>query len=236
MDLFPQLWEATRALLVAEDNSDEMAAYVAYFQKQWIDGRFCNWQRGAMLNGYSVTNNYIESLNRELKRTFFRSRVSLSELLTKGLALCENESLDYSQKAIKVKDHHCSVNEMGEIRRKAVALSKVRNVFIGEGQVWVVSHGRHDMEGMPDLQRLVMQMKRYIVNPGTRVNKGTCTCPCYRDKLHCKHVEALRLNLGIVRELPVLRRFQRPPRKRKRAMEYQSSSEEEEQSNGDGNK
>lgn len=61
--LFPALWAATKDTLLS-GASDALVAYVHYFEVQWINGRFKNWQRFSMPNGFSVTNNPVETFNR----------------------------------------------------------------------------------------------------------------------------------------------------------------------------
>ena len=78
MELFPQLWQTTKLSLVANAEPG-LVTYVEYFQKQWINSR--NKQGGAMRAGISITNNPIESHNREIKRTYLRGKVMLAELM-----------------------------------------------------------------------------------------------------------------------------------------------------------
>ena len=160
MDLFNELWQATKDALLARA-TPELTAYVTYFERQWIASRWCNWQRGSMAAGYSVTNNPVESENADIKRTYLRAMVVFS---------------------------------------------------------------------VPALQDVVLRVKQYKVRPGNNTDDtGSCSCPCFMDKLVCKHVLALRLHLGIVRVLPAVRRARagKPRKRRRRALEYQTSSEEE---------
>lgn len=228
MGLFNELWQATKDSLLARA-TPELTAYVTYFERQWIASRWCNWQRGSMAAGYSVTNNPVESENADIKRTYLRAMVVLSDVLTGLTNMTNHESRD--QKPAELKKHFCSTNELNDIRRKAERLAVERNYFVQEGDLWRVSHtGRAGNRVVPALQDVVLRVKQYKVRPGNNTDDtGSCSCPCFMDKLVCKHVLALRLHLGIVRVLPAVRRARagKPRKRRRRALEYQTSSEEE---------
>ena len=201
LDLFDELWAATKEVLLHEC-SVEMQAYVKYFEKQWLNSRFKNWKRGNMRPGYLVTNNTVEQQNREVKRTYFRGRVSLSELLKGSLVMVEHESRD--QKEIVQKAHFCTITELEVVRRKAIELSTKRGAFVKEGDVWRVQHltRRAAAEPLPRLCEVVLRVKQYKVHPGTADDPCTCTCPYYYGKLVCKHLLGLRFGWRIVNVLP----------------------------------
>ena len=62
-ELWDELYKSVKEHFLA-DATEEMKAYVAYFDRQWIRSRFCNWQRFSMPDGYSVTNNPCETFNK----------------------------------------------------------------------------------------------------------------------------------------------------------------------------
>jgi hypothetical protein len=48
----------------------ELKSFVKYFQKQWINSKFCNWQLFNTPVGYAMTNSPIESYNNTVKESF----------------------------------------------------------------------------------------------------------------------------------------------------------------------
>ena len=48
----------------------ELKSFVEYFQKQWINSKFCNWQLFNTPVGYAMTNSPIESYNNTVKESF----------------------------------------------------------------------------------------------------------------------------------------------------------------------
>ena len=139
-------------------------------------------------------------------------------------AMSANESKD--QKETVAVENFCNPKELQAVRVKAIALSKMHNKFVQEDGVRRVKQiGRRAVEG--GLHAVVLRAKKYKVVPGTRDEKGSCSCPYFMDKLICKHYLGLRLMLVIVRVLPAMQhRKVGRPRKRKRALEYQSDDEQ----------
>jgi len=73
----------------------ELATFVAYFEKQWLTGKFDRGQCFHTLRGFATTNNPVEQFNRALKgdHTLHR-RLKMGLLFARMSACCKQESIN----------------------------------------------------------------------------------------------------------------------------------------------
>ena len=225
-ELWNELYESVKEHLLA-DATEDMKAYVAYFDRQWIRSRFCNWQRFSMPDGYSVTNNPCETFNKILKQSYMRKRVVIAELLTDLTSAVRNISKDMNP-IPPPQDHHLIRKQslLRQLVASAKAISVRRNIFVAvpnvEGTYIYHAAGRAALPADASrLLRVRYRLRQYLVTAGTQEKRGTCTCYMYRDKRLCKHVLALRFHLSIEKPISSPKRAVGRPRKRLRAWERQ---------------
>jgi len=94
----------TRSLLELYKVRDEVLAhwrkfavvseFVAYFEKQWLRGRYWRWQAFHSPMGYATTNNPCETFNASVKRHVMRKMFDTVRLLRKLVIITEDVTAD----------------------------------------------------------------------------------------------------------------------------------------------
>jgi hypothetical protein len=73
----------------------ELAAFVAYFEKQWLTGKFDRWHSFTLPGGFATTNNPVKQFNRALKRDHtLHRRLKMGLLFARMSACCKQESIN----------------------------------------------------------------------------------------------------------------------------------------------
>ncbi|KAE8960699.1 hypothetical protein PR001_g30298, partial [Phytophthora rubi] len=69
----------------------ELATFIKYFSKQWLAGKFEQWQSFRTPRGFATTNNPAEQFNRALKRDYtLHRRLKMGVLLVQLSACCKH--------------------------------------------------------------------------------------------------------------------------------------------------
>ena len=160
--------EMLKGIIDKWKNDKGLSDFAEYFQRQWINSKFCNWQQFKTPVGFSMTYSPIESYNNKIKESFTKR---LKHHLKTAVEVFQDNISYESRNGKEFKSEIRIRKYMRDLAKTIVLRKQIISTSIDSEYLY----------------------KHFNPNLGfARINilSKTCTCHKYFDKGICKHLIA----------------------------------------------
>ena len=176
--------EMLKGIIDKWKNDKGLSDFAEYFQRQWINSKFCNWQQFKTPVGFSMTYSPIESYNNKIKESFTKR---LKHHLKTAVEVFQ-DNISYESRNGKEFKSEIRVRKYMRDFAKTIVL---RNQLISTSI---------------DSEYLYKHFNPKLGFARINILSKTCTCHKYFDKGICKHLIAAcmlnNISLPGMTELP----------------------------------